>query len=328
MNTPLNEQDSWMKEMAKYGIVDPEVLLQAASAEEALALIADRFRELNTIQQFHAGRAIGFDDATIRLLAKGRAGLNAYINEAKALGIITQEQTAIAAAFKTSQTDLDRALRDMSHTFSGPVTEALTEATKAFTEWYKINREWITSGIDTVSQAVADNLGAIAAAVGLITGATVLASLAKLAELLGKAKAAAALGGAGGLLMRAPLLGLSAWGGWEAGKWLNENVVDPGVKRLQGDPNATLGGVIYDWLNPPTPEPEPFVSAGGPRTRVRVGRAGAMGGDRSGTTYNDNRQVEINVNGGDIEQVRRVIREEVGEMAEQSTLDFSSAVAN
>ena len=81
---------------------------------------------------------------------------------------------------------------------------------------------------------------------GLATaGKAAMGGLAKLVPLAGKAVLpAAAVAGAG-------------YAGWRIGGWLNENVVDPAVRRLTGDENQTLGGWIYDKLNPGDPMAEP-----------------------------------------------------------------------
>jgi hypothetical protein len=329
MNTPFTGNDGWMEELARAGI-NPNLVMEARSAEEALAALAGQMAGLSKTQQLQAGHALGLDDATIRLLAKGRGGLSAYIAEAKALGVITKEQTKIADAFKDSQTDLDRVMRDVSHTFSGPMAKSITEATEKFTEWYKVNRDWINLGINDTAEVLADNLGKVATALGLIAGASILGGLSKVAGALGAAKTASVLSGVRGLLMRGGALGASTLIGLEFYEQLKELDINPATAGflLGGKQGAAAGTALYDWMN--SPESESDDSIGGARypSSARGGSRGRGGNGGGGSTYNDNRLVEIKINGGDTNEVRRVIREEINEMAEQSMLDFSSAVAN
>jgi hypothetical protein len=59
--------------------------------------------------------------------------------------------------------------------------------------------------------------------------------------------------GAGKLLGIMGQIGLVAgagWAGWEAGKLLNEYVINPATQLVTGDKNATLGTALYDAFNP------------------------------------------------------------------------------
>src|SRR5690606_10550308 len=152
---------------------------------------------------------------------------------------------------KDSQTDLDRVMRDVSHTFSGPMAKSITEATEKFTEWYKVNRDWINLGINDTAQVLADNLGKVATALGLIAGASILGGLAKVAGALGAANTASVLSGARGLLMRGGALGASTLIGLEFYEQLKELDINPATAGflLGGERGAALGTTIADWMN-------------------------------------------------------------------------------
>ncbi|TCB11433.1 hypothetical protein E0H78_07310 [Acinetobacter sp. ANC 4641] len=56
-----------------------------------------------------------------------------------------------------------------------------------------------------------------------------------------------------GLLQKAAsafMVFAAAYAGYQAGTWLNNHVVNPGVQKLTGDKNATLGTWIYDKFHP------------------------------------------------------------------------------
>ncbi|HLO61779.1 MAG TPA: hypothetical protein VK165_02320, partial [Azonexus sp.] len=42
----------------------------------------------------------------------------------------------------------------------------------------------------------------------------------------------------------------AAVAGWQIGGWLNDNLINPGIQKLTGDKNASLGTWIYDKLHP------------------------------------------------------------------------------
>lgn len=54
-----------------------------------------------------------------------------------------------------------------------------------------------------------------------------------------------------GLRMAGPVAAVAGAGyaGWEAGKLLNEHVIDPTAKAITGDKNATLGSALYDGVD-------------------------------------------------------------------------------
>lgn len=53
-----------------------------------------------------------------------------------------------------------------------------------------------------------------------------------------------------GVLGKLSAVAAAGFAGWEIGTWLNDNVINPGVQKLTGDKDQTLGGWIYDKLHP------------------------------------------------------------------------------
>lgn len=99
-------------------------------------------------------------------------------------------------------------------------------------------------------------------------------------------------GGVSGLAMalgKAGLVGAAGYGGWKLGGWLNDNVVNPGVRALTGDKNQTLGGWLYDkthWGNGAS------IFGGNYYTESNyVAGARAAAGQGKGNVYLDGRKV-------------------------------------
>lgn len=92
----------------------------------------------------------------------------------------------------------------------------------------------------------------VAGAFGAVRTAATAAAVA------GDASAAGAAGAGllgAGLGKSLGLVGLAGYGGWEIGRNLVDPVIDAGVSAWTGRPN-TLGGAIYDWMNPAQSEPK------------------------------------------------------------------------
>lgn len=86
---------------------------------------------------------------------------------------------------------------------------------------------------------------------GILTFKTIPAAIAGMGGLGGAMSAASAkASGLLGTLGKIGAVGGAAFAGWEIGSWLNENVVNPGMEKLTGEKGQTLGGWVFDKLNP------------------------------------------------------------------------------
>jgi hypothetical protein len=86
---------------------------------------------------------------------------------------------------------------------------------------------------------------------GVLTVKTIPAAIAGMGG-LGNAMSIAAGKASGllGTLGKIGAVGGAAFAGWEIGSWLNENVVNPGMEKLTGEKGQTLGGWVFDKMNP------------------------------------------------------------------------------
>lgn len=165
---------------------------------DLLLEISDQFGDLSKSQQIELADKLGVRDS-IRLLQQGKASITDLVSEARALGVTTKEDAAIAAEFQDSLTDIWQVTKQISRTLTKVFAPAMTEINNQFTEWWKINRamieqklpEWIdkfTTAMKLLTIAVGGFIafrlaGHLIALIGLLKGlslATVAASASAL----------------------------------------------------------------------------------------------------------------------------------------------------
>lgn len=119
------------------------------------------------------------------------------------------------------------------------------------------------------------SLGGSVLRLGVYLGGLALSALAPVAplqilqaEMVAANVKGAALVGTFGKLAAAAGVAAAAYAGWKAGEWLNDNVINPGVQKLSGDKDATLGTWIYDKLHPNEVDATRPSLAGGNQTKV------------------------------------------------------------
>ena len=127
-------------------------------------------------RQIELADKLGLTDS-IRLLQQGPAEIQKLVAEAKALGVVTEEDAFIAAEFQDGLTDLWKVLGDVARTISRELAPIMKETVKRFTEWWKINRDLVNQNIARFFEL------AMIAAKGLKTALLVLGGLAILKAL-------------------------------------------------------------------------------------------------------------------------------------------------
>jgi hypothetical protein len=93
-------------------------------------------------------------------------------------------------------------------------------------------------------------LGPVMASFALAMKGTALSAVTSLTAALPALQAG--LAGTVAILGKVAVVGAAAFAGWQIGTLLNDKVINPGVQKLTGDKNASLGTWIYDKLNPET----------------------------------------------------------------------------
>lgn len=112
--------------------------------------------------------------------------------------------------------------------------------------------------------ALLGSIGRLIFGLGILTFKTIPAAIAGMGGLGGAMSAASAkASGLLGKLGKIGAVGGAAFAGWEIGTWLNDNVVNPGMEKMTGEKGQTLGGWVYDKMNPEDSARPPLVGQSG-----------------------------------------------------------------
>lgn len=186
----------WMGDAARFGL-DPRVVTGAESTRDAILNVADAFENLNQVQQVNAGRALGWDDAMIRLVQSGRAEIEKTFDQADKYNLLTEKQAKDANRLSAATIDLDRVFSSMGNVIAGELTPAVAEMIENFNEFYENNKELIDSGLKEFFGGVAENIELVTGALLLLGGSGALKGIAALRSVIGLRSAAAGGAAAG-----------------------------------------------------------------------------------------------------------------------------------
>lgn len=146
--------------------------------------LADKFKGLNSAQALAMGQKMGLDEATIRLLQKGKANVNELVESYKKLGVLSQKDV-----------ESGERMRKMFQDYNQVMTALSMRIARAFMPMAEKLLAWLNKGAQMVSEhsrAVEAGIAAIA----LVITAKLAPALLKLAlnpVMLGIAAVAAAL---------------------------------------------------------------------------------------------------------------------------------------
>lgn len=174
----------WMGDAARFGL-DPRVITGAESTKDAILNVADAFENLNQVQQVNAGRALGWDDAMIRLVQSGREEIEKTFEQADKYNLLTEKQAKDANRLSAATTDLDRVFSSMGNVIAGELTPAVAEMIENFNEFYENNKELIDSGLKEFFGGVAENIELVTGALILLGGSSALKGIAALKSIIG-----------------------------------------------------------------------------------------------------------------------------------------------
>ncbi len=239
--------DAGFLEAAGRADLDVNDLAQAESATEGFLSLADQFQKMTRQQRIAAANAIGLDDASIRLLSKGRDEIQRVVDVQRQLRPITEEMTQVSADYNDSMQDLGTSIGGVADKISVRLLPQITAVTAGMTEWVSLNNELIGSGIDGFFDSIEDVLGPIAASLGLISGGTAAvaggAAVAKAGALVGSgalASTGAGISTAGKVASRLGVVGLAGTAGYATGTAAYNN--------LDVEDQDLIGGVIMQAL--------------------------------------------------------------------------------
>lgn len=121
--------------------IDPSVILNANSATEAYRNLADVFERLTPKQRLAAAPVFALDEASIRLLSKGRSELDAIVERQRQIRPLTEEMTKAAAEFNRQWKDVKNNVGAVADEISLKLTPVMTGLFSSGNEFFKLLRE-------------------------------------------------------------------------------------------------------------------------------------------------------------------------------------------
>ena len=119
---------------------------EVKKSSDLLLEISNRFQGLSKAKQVELADKLGLGDS-IRLLQEGPKAIQAYIDQAEAIGTTTAEDAKIAADFQDSLTDLWKVVKSGSRVLTREFAPILSELINNFTSWWKENRKLIEQNL-------------------------------------------------------------------------------------------------------------------------------------------------------------------------------------
>ena len=119
--------------------------------------ISEKIKDFSRAEQIEFADKFGLRDS-IRLIQQGPEAIREMIAEAEALGVVTAEDSKIAASFQDSLTDLFKIIAQIGRIITREFAPILEDTNRAFIEWWKNNKLLIETEfpkwVETASKAM------------------------------------------------------------------------------------------------------------------------------------------------------------------------------
>jgi hypothetical protein len=204
--------------------LDVSGLVEAESATEGFLELADQFQAMTQQQRLNAATALGLDEATIRLLSRGRSNIEDLVEAQRKLRPVTDEMTEAARIFNEENKNLMNNIGGIADQVSVRLLPQISNVVKGMNDWIEANRELIGSGLDGFFESINENVVGIAASLGLVTAGASALTAGKVASKVGLKGVGGLIGGAGRLAVSTGGVGLAAAGGVAAGTAIKESL--------------------------------------------------------------------------------------------------------
>ena len=218
--------------------IDTQPFIDATNATEAYLTLAEQFQDLSGQQRINAASAFGLDEASIRLLSRGRDSVEKLVQQQKTIRPTTEAMTQASADFNDQMQDMNNNVGGFADKISERLVPEINNVIEGMNNWINVNRSFANSGIDKALDFAIDNPSAVAAGTGLATAGV----LNKSSQLLGKIPMAgqalqgsARFGAAGLAVGSAALLGMAI--GQEINKYLTnttKEVIGKSIAEVLG----------------------------------------------------------------------------------------------
>lgn len=194
--------------VAKAGVTgfDPDSILKAKNATEAMAAIADQMQGMDRQSRINLVSALGLDNTSLNVLAKGGDAFKSAIDMQKQLRPKTQAMIETSKEFQSAWVDMWARVGSETDKASMKILPKVNEIINSINGFYDENKKAIDDGVEKSFGFIADHFVAIAGASTLLGGSGILktfSGLAKIVPGLGASLGTAAtglsrfLGGAG-----------------------------------------------------------------------------------------------------------------------------------
>lgn len=128
------------------GISSTDLQGNLKSTADLMLEISESFKGLDRAKQIELADKLGIRDS-IRLLQLGPDAIRELTDEAAELGVITEEDAAIAAEFQDSLVKLWKAVKQGARLLSRELAPVMTGLVTTVTDWWKVNRQLIEQNL-------------------------------------------------------------------------------------------------------------------------------------------------------------------------------------
>lgn len=136
--------------------IDPNAIANASSATEAYLGLADAFSRMNGQERINAAEALGLDEASIRLLSKGRSEVEATVGKYKGIRPLDGTMTSEAAEFNRQWVEAKANVGGFADAISKELLPVINDITRSVNSWFNDER---LSKLETIAGLTRAALG-------------------------------------------------------------------------------------------------------------------------------------------------------------------------
>lgn len=152
LSKTLDDNDA-LKEL---GVSAKDATGKLRSTDEVMMDIAEKFETLSKGEQNQFTDKLGLSPSALKVLQQGGKGLQGLRDQAKALGIVLDDNAKNKAAkFQSSLLNARSVVDGLGKSISVGLLPAMSDSLDAFTGWISKNREFIGSAVTQVVEGVA-----------------------------------------------------------------------------------------------------------------------------------------------------------------------------
>lgn len=152
---------------------------------QMLLEISNRFQDFSKAEQIEFADKLGIR-GSLRLLQQGPKVIRQYINEAKALGVTTKKDAAIAAEFQDNLVRIFRIIKDIAREITKRLAPIMSKMVKIFTDWWKINRKLLQQRLPEMLEKAAKYGKGLLLVLAVITSFKIISGLLSIISLIQK----------------------------------------------------------------------------------------------------------------------------------------------